>query len=180
MNMHLMIDLETLDNGPTSKVMSAGAVLFDASGKIHSKLYRVLDVDLQPYATMSHDTVMWWFGQAQEAREAIRSAEKTSPKALITMLKLMVGHHKGVQVWANGADFDLPILRHMATSERLDLPWKFWNHRCYRTVRALHGNVKAAEREGTYHNALDDALHQAQHLISIHRSLEQAGLPGVL
>jgi inhibitor of KinA sporulation pathway (predicted exonuclease) len=44
--------------------------------------------------------------------------------------------------------------------------YKFWNERCYRTVKNQYPDVKLT-RTGTYHNALDDARTQAEHLVQI-------------
>jgi inhibitor of KinA sporulation pathway (predicted exonuclease) len=45
-------------------------------------------------------------------------------------------------------------------------PWKPWEERCYRTINAIV-KIPQDERQGTYHNALDDALHQTRHLMKI-------------
>lgn len=46
-------------------------------------------------------------------------------------------------------------------------PWKFWNVRDVRTAVDLLGiNPKEFTRDGTYHNALDDCLHQIKYLTS--------------
>ena len=45
-------------------------------------------------------------------------------------------------------------------------PWKFWNDRCYRTIKSMHPEVPMP-RTGTHHNALDDAKTQALHLMAI-------------
>jgi exodeoxyribonuclease VIII len=44
-----------------------------------------------------------------------------------------------------------------------DVPWQFWNTRCFRTLK----NMQAAKnvtvpRAGVHHNALHDALYQAK------------------
>jgi exodeoxyribonuclease VIII len=71
-------------------------------------------------------------------------------------------------VWGNGASFDNTILTE--TYKRLGRtpPWPFWKDRCYRTVKSMFPNVPM-ERSGTHHNAMDDALTQAQHLIEINK-----------
>lgn len=45
----------------------------------------------------------------------------------------------------------------------LELPWKFWNDRCYRTVSA---GFPRRQQTGTHHNALDDAISQTKHLLA--------------
>ena len=49
---------------------------------------------------------------------------------------------------------------------QLPRPWKYYNDRCYRTVKNLRPDVPMI-RGGTHHNALDDAKSQATHLMAI-------------
>jgi inhibitor of KinA sporulation pathway (predicted exonuclease) len=47
----------------------------------------------------------------------------------------------------------------------MQAPWKFYNDRCYRTLKAMYPHIKMPKRTGTHHNALDDAISQVNHLI---------------
>lgn len=172
MNKHLMIDLETLNTTADAKVLSIGAVLFNAEGTMLNTFYRVLDLDEQQTRSMSHDTLHWWLQQSDEARNAFTNptVHRHKPINTLTALMQMVSSNKNLYVWSNGADFDLPIISHMCRQYDVKVAWPFWNHRCYRTVKALNKDVPASPREGVYHNALDDAKYQAQHLIEIHRA----------
>jgi hypothetical protein len=49
---------------------------------------------------------------------------------------------------------------------QVDVPWLYFNERCYRTIRERNRSVPLAEREGL-HNALEDSKFQANHLIAI-------------
>ena len=75
-------------------------------------------------------------------------------------------------VWSNGADFDVPMLAHAFSQVQMEMPWKFFNSRCFRTYKNLPGakNV-GVPFAGTKHNALADAYHQAQTLQAIHAAL---------
>jgi inhibitor of KinA sporulation pathway (predicted exonuclease) len=68
-----------------------------------------------------------------------------------------------VSIWGNGANFDNPLLA--CAYEAVDVKpyYKFWNERCYRTVKNQYPDIKL-ERTGTYHNALDDARSQAEQI----------------
>jgi exodeoxyribonuclease VIII len=70
-------------------------------------------------------------------------------------------------LWGNGAVFDNTILGNAYFITGRKPPWNPWDDRCYRTVKALFKWIPADERQGTYHNALDDAMHQTKHLIKI-------------
>jgi hypothetical protein len=74
---------------------------------------------------------------------------------------------KSLPVWGNGAVFDNTILSNAYFNTGREPPWKCWDDRCYRTVKALFHWVKSDDREGVYHNALDDAVYQTKHLIKI-------------
>jgi exodeoxyribonuclease VIII len=71
-----------------------------------------------------------------------------------------------VKIWGNGASFDNVILANAYRRNDLNIPWKYYNDRCYRTMKSLAPHIKM-EREGTHHNALSDAISQANHLIRI-------------
>ena len=51
----------------------------------------------------------------------------------------------------------------------IPVPWNFYDERCYRTLKSLFPQLKAADTRGTKHNALEDARYQAEHLIKIIR-----------
>lgn len=157
---HVMVDLETADNVPTSAIVSIGAVIF--AGKLPRDTFYVA-VDLQSSLTagltISADTMEWWGKQSPEARAVFDDpARVTLREALARFASFMP---KDAKVWGNGASFDNAIL---ATAYRLcglPLPWEFWDDRCYRTVAA---HLPRRVQQGTHHNALDDAISQADHL----------------
>ncbi len=69
-------------------------------------------------------------------------------------------------IWGNGASFDNTILEECFRRTALEMPWGYYNDRCYRTLKNLAPNVKL-ERLGTFHNALDDARSQAAHAVAV-------------
>ena len=66
----------------------------------------------------------------------------------------------------NGAAFDNVILASAYRRNGTRQPWQFLNDRCYRTMKAQYPAVKM-QRNGTHHNAVDDAESQARHLIAM-------------
>jgi exodeoxyribonuclease VIII len=68
-------------------------------------------------------------------------------------------------LWGNGAAFDNVILRNSYVRCSIEAPWQFWQDRCFRTVASSSPMKRVAE--GVAHNALDDAITQAKHLIKI-------------
>jgi hypothetical protein len=82
-------------------------------------------------------------------------------------------------VWAQGANFDFPILEALYDRFEVPVPWKFWVARDTRSVyheaEVLAGwDRKAfdATREGTHHDALDDCRHQIAALTSARDALK--------
>lgn len=166
----IMLDLETLGNGPLAAIRAIGAVSFDLQGIDNDCVFYVkVDLESCIAAGMQMDpaTVLWWLGQGDEARaEMIRDKGLPLAEALDYFDAFVAG--RAVRVWGNGAAFDNVIL---ASAYRLlgrPAPWKFYNDRCYRTVKAMNPDVKLP-RSGTHHNALDDAKSQAAHLIEMLR-----------
>ena len=76
-----------------------------------------------------------------------------------------------VKLWGNGSDFDNVLMITACEAAGVKPAWKFYNHRCHRTLKNLCRSVTMPERVGTYHNALDDAKTQALHAIALHKAL---------
>ena len=97
----------------------------------------------------------------------------TIDKALVSFANwaLLNDDIKHLYVWGNGAAFDNAILSTAYDICDWPQPWMFWNDRCYRTMKAQHRDVDFV-RLGTYHNALDDAESQAEHLLAMEIYLE--------
>lgn len=171
---HVMLDLETMGRGPDAAIVAIGAVVFgippDGRGYIGPTFYRVVDLDSAVFhgGVMDASTVLWWLDQSEEARAALRDdGAEHIDVALRALLAWTLSLGASPCVWGNGAAFDNVILRR--AYERLDIPtpWVHWDDRCFRTVRAENRHVPAPPREGVHHNALDDAMHQARHLLAI-------------
>lgn len=162
---NVMVDLETLGNGSHSVIISMGAVRFNETG-LFDVFYRRVDpqscVDVGLRSDMS--TIMWWMQQSDEARAAFK--EKGDHIADV-LAEFAVWMPRNACLWGNGATFDNVILSNAYKAVALPQPWEFWNDRCYRTMKNLFKDVPAPKFDGAKHNALDDAIHQAKHLITI-------------
>jgi hypothetical protein len=167
---HTMVDLETLGTGARAAILSIGAVKFNSKG-LGEEFYSVIDMETcqQAGLTITMDTIVWWMQQEEQARAAFTEKHKTSLfQGLKDFATFLGPDAKNMKVWGNGASFDNVILAEAYNAVNLDLPWKFWNDRCYRTMNNMFGrSIPMDDREGTYHNALDDAINQAHHLVKI-------------
>lgn len=171
---HVMFDLETWGTWPGCALRSIGAVVFDPMGKSEAvafmePFYRninresciVFGLRIEP------DTAAWWDQQSPEAVAALQDDQRN-------ILDVVREFHDWLReancefIWCHGANFDEPIWQGVCkqiskyTSQSV-LPWKYWNVRCTRTLYwAAQFDPKTIERKGVTHNALDDAIYQAQ------------------
>lgn len=164
-DIHCMIDLETLAVDPNAFIISIGAVSFDKGGIIDT-FYRSIDMSHNNFQfTINPVTVSWWLDRSDAARKAIRQSVVGLPKALGAFTQFYLDNNC-IDVWGNGATFDNVILRNAYEKCNLQCPWKFTVDRCYRTICSMYPDVKLV-RIGEHHNALDDAISQAEHLIKL-------------
>ena len=171
---HIMVDLETAGTSNNAPIMSIGAVAFSVHKEI-DHIYRPVDLcsSAQYQDPIDANTVLWWLGQSEDARrDLLRGAAIGNPLPhALQNLSDFIGKFDVQGVWGNGATFDNVILRNAYESVGQECPWSFREDRCFRTMKGLD-LVPQPEREGTHHNALDDAIYQAQWLQQIMRVLQ--------
>lgn len=164
---HVMLDLETLSTRHDAMILSIGAVKFDASNVLDRFEVTINPESSERYGRhISASTTMWWMdGERTPAREHLLDAPKVDlPDALYGFAEWFGS--ESLPVWGNAATFDNAILRSAYAAIGEEEPWKFWDDRCYRTVKNLAPEIKL-KRVGTYHKAVDDADSQAVHLMTI-------------
>jgi exodeoxyribonuclease VIII len=178
----LMIDLETMGTSPTAAIVALGAVFFDTeTGQLGDTFYHAISLESSVAAggVVDMSTVLWWLKQSDAAR-----AELTDELRRVSLREALHAFHSfinrefsgDVRVWGNGSDFDNVILASAYKSLGLEAPWKFYNNRCYRTLKAFLPLVDVA-REGTHHNALHNAVHQARVLCEGDQALSHGASP---
>ena len=171
----IMIDNETLATTADAVILSIGAVKFDlAAGKIDDEGFYVsisVDSNMALGRRISEDTLLWWLKQPAAAQQVFFEPKETLGTAL-EMFSDWIGTDD-YEVWSNGADFDIPMLAHAYSQHSMEVPWKFFNARCFRSWKNLPGarSVKLPSVQGIKHNALADAMNQAQALIEINKAL---------
>lgn len=169
---HLMCDLETLGTVSGCSILSIGAVFFDPAEGLGSEFYQVISrADcLKNGLVEDPNTIKWWMKQSEQARSVMTEAEEETAMPLLESLGLFnafIRQHTSVKLYGNGADFDNAILIKAYQAVGLGQGWGLYSGRCYRTIKNLFPETKSTGRQGTYHNALDDAKTQALHLIDI-------------
>ena len=170
----LMCDLETMGTPPDGAIVSIGACFFNLEDcTIGPTFNRVINLAtaVRDGATLNPSTIMWWLGQSDEARKSILYSTEEI-RTVLTDFATFIAQHSRVQdvrPWGNSNSFDLTLL---ATSyERADIrvPWSPFRERDFRTVRNMYPSVEynPDEKGDGAHNALTDAIFQANHLFKI-------------
>jgi exodeoxyribonuclease VIII len=172
---HVMLDLETLGSGPNAAIIAIGAVRFDPDLQcIGETFYRVIDLEsaTQAGGQIDASTALWWLKQTDAARAAISQPGVPIAEALNDFAGWLNASKDGPLIWGNGAAFDNVILASAYKRLHNKNPWPHWNDRCYRTLKNLRPEIKL-ERIGTDHHALDDAMNQARHAITILNAIKK-------
>lgn len=176
---HMMFDLESFSLSNTPVLASIGAVFFDPVDGVESAdgFYDVLDMQSQLNAgsSVDMDTILWWLEQEKSAQKAlltpqtpIHSFDKQF-RAWIDGQLRKTGHtHRDLRVWGYPATSDNVWIKSMYDTMGLNLPWEYWQNRCMSTVKSLYLNLEVPWT-GTAHNALDDALWQAEYMVQLCR-----------
>jgi exodeoxyribonuclease VIII len=176
---HVMLDLETMGTKANAPIVAIGAVKFTRDGLIPAdkggEFYKTVDLQSAVDAGASIDpaTVIWWMKQSDAARSPLtRQADLPITDAMVEFEKWLGDDGLLAGVWGNGSAFDNTIYRESYARSRLGRdPWPFWLDRCYRTVKNLSFAKPMSKFTGVQHVAVDDARHQAEHLLFIHRSM---------
>lgn len=171
---NVMVDIETLGLTPDSIILSIGACAVEAPNEV--QFYQEISIHGQTGRCVDLDTVKWWMKQdIPPPMDGIVCLEHTLidfarwlDEAFVSTTDLIV--------WASGTDFDISILKHAYESlDEGSVPWKYNNVRDYRTAYNFFSHIPRPEFVGDRHNALADAVHQAQHLALIMKHTEPYG-----
>lgn len=179
MTTNVMIDLETLGTSPGCALLSIGAVVFSPGG-LGEEFYQEIDYRRLYGLNVDPATLMWWHNQPPILRDRLftpNRSKKLLPDALVDLsawLAEVTEDPTDIGIWGNGADFDNAILQVAYAHTGLNPAWKFWQNRCYRTLKNLAPQIEL-ERIGEHHNALDDAKSQAVHAITLLKHLVGGG-----
>ena len=162
----IVVDLETLSTHPNACIVSIGAVLIEDM-EITDTFYINVDGRTCKEAGLhiEQDTIKWWGEQSKEAQEAWQKNPVPLQEA-IDKFTLWYGK-ESIPIWGYGANFDVVILESAYRALDMNIPWKFWDISCLRTLmNVLDKRLPKANN----HNALDDATAEAKVLIEILKS----------
>lgn len=186
---NLMIDLETLSTAPDAVILSMGAVAFDERAHLSGQpnvcataFYRALNIEEQKAMgrRVDESTMAWWAQQSPEAR-AVFDEEKAPVRQALEEFGAFIAERtvgkEFVLPWGNGADFDLVLLSSLHQWRGVKVPWRYHNHRCFRTLKNLLPEDYAIAQQSVdrigHHNALADAAWQAKIASILLRRLDE-------
>ena len=160
---HCMIDLETLSTNYNACIVSIGACKFTFGDGITDEFKINIDAKSAKQAGLhiSPSTIEWWSKQDPAARKAWQQNSIPIKDALTQFLEWYGS--RSLVTWGCGANFDITITESALKAVGMEMPWKYHDVMCYRTLKNIIG--VETERSGTYHDALDDAKSQARTLL---------------
>lgn len=164
----IMFDIEALDTAETAVVLSVGWCFFDWNNPDapvveggHLSLDR--HAQLEDGRTISADTAKWWVQQETPAIFAAFAGADDDTEAKLE--RFMRALESSERIWAHGIDYDCRIMHHFFAQQVPLFKWPYWNQCDARTLKSLLSvyvpDYPHRER-GTKHNALDDAINQAE------------------
>lgn len=184
MQSHVMLDLETFGTAPGSVIRSIGAVVFDIeSGELGNEFYSNVSRESceELGMTVDPDTERWWAGQSKEAQDSLLKDQRDIRRVGGDFCRWYARQCRGlskVAMWSQGSNFDGVLLEAALRRAGHRPPWKFYHAFDTRTAYFMGDfNSFSVRRDGTYHNALDDAKHQA---ICVHRAYVRLRKGGML
>lgn len=170
---HIMVDIETLGTRAYSVILSIGAVAFnfDSPPDLKKSFYRNIELSetSQSGRTITYTTVGWWFQQPDNAIKGLLTPKPVGLREALVDFEKFIHKNLGKKcaMWANGATFDLSILRNVLEQHKLSV-WHYRQEACMRTLRHMEHLVglKWSDEStvGIKHNALDDAIRQATYV----------------
>ena len=186
---NVSIDIETMGNTKNAAIVSIGAAFFNlGTEEIGETFYADIDLTTCMDAGMelNADTIYWWMRQSEPARDALQPNKNTQHigQALADLHNFLLHTYdsttsKNLEPWGNGSGFDLGILDEAFKRFKMKTPWNFWNERDMRTIVKI-GNAflpynarETIEREGTHHNAVDDAIYQGKVIAHIWNAIKK-------
>lgn len=162
---HCMVDLETLGSNPKAPIVQVGMVFFTREGIDVQSLLTIDFDEALKYGEADGSTIKWWLEQPKEAQETLFKNVRPVLEAADIVEKLIAAQNANFY-WSH-ATFDFPIL--LSWFRALGRKYPLPHRRCYdlRTLEFLAGPIEWTPRKGVHHNALDDAVYQAEHAIKL-------------
>ena len=164
---NISFDLETLGNTLKAPIVQIGACKFDDSGNIDRENSFIRTVKLESLGRYNFDvnysTIGWWMSQDDKAIKSVFcTADNVDIRLALFDFQKWIGQSSKYYYWSH-ATFDPPILANNLIETGIG---RFIPFRLFRDIRTLvhFAGETTTERNGIHHNALDDAIFQAQYI----------------
>lgn len=176
--MDIMIDIETYSTKSNALILCIGAIKFDPnldSLDINSinKFYCLIDIEHSKKFSfdIEKSCTDWWEKQPLELRKEIfESTNRVTIKKALLALNNWIGESKFNNVWAQGMNFDFPILENAYNIFNIDIPWKFWQLRDSRTLCEVCKIPKSFEFNDQVHHPIYDCYRQ---ILSVQKAFKK-------
>lgn len=167
-----MLDFETFGNGKNALVVQVGACFFDRTNGNIGETFK-MNVDAKSAqesgGEFDADTVYWWMQQHPLAIESILKSPALPIAEVFEGLNFFLSQAESI--WSH-ATFDFVILTETLKRLRMKPKFSYRAARDIRTLKDLAGGIPAIERKGIHHDALDDAIYQAQYTSAMLQKLK--------
>jgi hypothetical protein len=171
--MRISIDLETLATSNNATVSAIGIAIFDDEKILGYDAY-YLDWCLN-VGDVDPNTLRWWGMQDKQVRMDNLYGRSIPQEVAISISKNLKNAN---QIWANGPQFDLVILRNWYKTLKMEAPWHYRVERDCRTLfeigRKLNASVPEVKNK---HDCMQDAIWQAQYVLNIESIVYNKTLP---
>lgn len=179
-----MLDVETLGTGDHAPIIQIGAVRFDwtpcdeapngwTSSPYGEFRHNILWTS-EGFGQVDIPTLQWWLKQDGTTRREVWDQEYALELdvALRSFFKWVRDGGDAWTVWANSPQDDLRWLRQACERAGVTYEFTYRQPRDMRTlVKVLGTDEDRPLRVGKKHDALDDAHHQARHVVNIMQRL---------
>lgn len=163
----IVVDLETLGIQPGSVILSIAAVTDGAS---FVDTISLAD-SIRHRFTVDAATLKWWQEQPEELYTKITSGTATVLKTLL-LFSNWLSHYPNYRIWGNGANFDITLLEVAFRKVGAEIPWKYWQVMCYRTLKNLYPDL-CTIKPAIPHDPYSDAAAQYRNLQVILNEMRQ-------
>ena len=173
---HVMLDLETLSLQPNAAIIQIGAAMFDmGTGLVVRGFEMCLKASAKDASQHFDQKTLAWHTEDEKRNAAYRETQRLGEESQSEVLEAFSAWYKShpVQaIWANGSNFDIPILEFAYNAEKLEVPWGYRDVRDLRTFQAIADPFDKYVKPGpTAHTAYLDAHEQAERVMWLNMTM---------
>ena len=175
---NVILDLETLGTDEDAAIIQIGMCIPNFDRKyVPTGCAREMEVTIAyedclaaTAFTKSDSTMQWWESQDSETRKIVFSGQDSYVAALDQVEQFLKNVQSGgaeVAMWGNGSDFDNRLLAYTMSALGYKTPWKYYNNRCLRTLKAMFPCSVEEDPSERKHTALGDARYEARMMSAV-------------